>query len=61
MKERKSEREKLIDELEDLSNTDFKGRYLVSESQELIKEALEKGIPLPHNLRKYVQNDRSPH
>ena len=55
MKERKSEREKLIDELEDLSNTDFKGRYLVRESQELIKEALEKGITLPHNLRKYVE------
>jgi hypothetical protein len=54
MKETKSEREKIIEKLDELSKEDYPGRYLVKESYDLISEAIEKGVPIPENLNKYI-------
>lgn len=54
MKETKSEREKITEKLDELSNDEFPGRYLVKESYDLISEAIEKGVPIPENLNKYI-------
>jgi hypothetical protein len=54
MKETKSEREKIIEKLDELSREDYPGRYLVKESYDLLAIAIEKEVPIPENLNKYI-------
>lgn len=57
MKEKKSETDRITEKIQELSNDEYPGRYLVSESLDLIHEAVQRGIEIPENLKKYLTKE----
>jgi hypothetical protein len=56
MKITKSENQKIQEYLEDLSNSEYKGRFLVKESYDKLADAIENKLPIPDNLQKYLKD-----
>jgi hypothetical protein len=52
----KSENQKIQEYLEDLSKTEYKGRFLVKESFDKLSDAIENKLPIPDNLQKYLKD-----
>ena len=52
----KSENQKIQEYLEDLSKTEYKGRFLVKESFDKLADAILFNVPIPNNLQKYLKD-----
>ena len=52
----KSENQKIQEYLEDLSKTEYKGRFLVKESLDKLADAILFNVPIPNNLEKYLKD-----
>jgi hypothetical protein len=52
----KSENQKIQEYLEDLSKTEYTGRFLVKESLDKLSDAILFNVPIPNNLQKYLKD-----
>ena len=52
----KSENQKIQEYLEDLSKTEYNGRFLVKESFDKLQEAILYNVPIPENIQKYLKD-----